>query len=217
MMRDERAGRLFVRIAGATPSLERGSMAIGISKGHGTGADAITTATIDLLTRFATPDHNCLRRDIEKACDPDLMSHLRSSMKQIIIDAASDERLSARQMIEGMDFSTNNAYLPSDTVVTWDKAHASRRIVSRTFVAEETLGKLLSTYIFPRKKTQPESICDILHHSPVLADLFASFVRQAGEEDHITGIVRNLGIAKHRFNNASKRLGRFCREGIFRL
>ena len=40
MMRDERAGRLFVRLAGATPSLERGSMAIGISKGHGTGADA---------------------------------------------------------------------------------------------------------------------------------------------------------------------------------
>ena len=48
-----------------------------------------------------------------------------------------------------------------------------------------------------------------MHHSPLLVELFASFVRQAGAEDHITGIVRNLGIAKHRFNSVSKRLGRF--------
>ena len=211
MMRDERNGRLFLRVAGATPDLKRGAMALGISKGHGTGADAITTATMDVLTRFATPGHNCTHPGsiAKKECDADLLSHLRMGMKQVIIDAASDERLSARQMIEGMDFSKTDTFLHSDTIVTWDKAHASRRIVSRTFVAEETLGKLLGTYIFPLKNSKEQCICDLLHHSSVLADLFASFVKQAGEEDHITGIVRNLGVAKHRFNSISKRLGRF--------
>ena len=105
MVRDERAGRLSIRLAGATPCLRRGAMAVGIAKGHGAGADAITKATMDLFTRFANPGYNCTLPGITKKCDSDLLPHHRSSLKQVITDAASDERLPARQLIEGIDFS----------------------------------------------------------------------------------------------------------------
>ena len=72
--------------------------------GMGTGATNITLATANGWKEFSTAHHGApatsKRQVLPSDYDEQLNKHLTEISKQLVIDAASDERLSARQMIE---------------------------------------------------------------------------------------------------------------------
>ena len=74
-------------------------------KGMGTGATNITKATRQAWQEFCTVGHGAHKskrppspEDFKK----ELYDHIRNITKQLIIDSASDEKLSGRQMIEAL-------------------------------------------------------------------------------------------------------------------
>ena len=211
LRRDERNQRLMVRFCAVNHkdfSVRRNTF--GDAKKFGSGATQITTATQMLISKFCTvgdgllpPVHNGKPHRQQPSLDTDLEQHCRTIQKQLVIDAAADERLSARQMVEGCNHDGIDALTPNQTV-TLDKAHASRRILSRTFNNDDLMKKVLDKYILGKK-----SICTIIHNSKHLSDQFDSFVKSLNPSEYVGGRTSNLGVATHRFDSISKRLGRF--------
>ena len=67
------------------------------------------------------------------------------------------------------------------------------------------MRELLQTFIFGKN-----CLVNVVQHSPDINDMFEYFVKQDEDGEAIGGLIRNLGMAKHRFSSSQKRLGRFC-------
>ena len=104
LRRDEREGRLCVRFAATKfDTLETRCGTLGVATAFGTGATAITGATDMLMKTFCTDGAG--PRNIGKAepkYNGDLDKHLRAIHSQLIVDSASDELLSGRQMASAL-------------------------------------------------------------------------------------------------------------------
>ena len=202
--RDERDGRLLVRFVAANPNLDVRRGIMGMRRGFGTGATAITKATITIMKTFSSPHHGAPKPSChdEPSVDKRLFEHVRNTTHQLVIDSASDERRSGRQMAEGVSHDYKDVLTPNLKMVTLDRAHASRRIVSRPFDADEKLTRLLDMYI-----TGDQSVCQIIHNKKALTDVWQQEVENMNI--NIGTKIRNLGVAKHRFESISKPLGRF--------
>jgi len=130
LARDERAQRLLVRYAacGTSLQLERGML--GLAKGFGTGAEAITEATEGLLRRVCTQKHGCPNRNIQPVLDEDLPQHIKNRIEVLVVDAAADELLSGdigRGRRTAAAELTDAQLTPNLLLVARDRAHASRR------------------------------------------------------------------------------------------
>ena len=99
--RDESNGRLAIRCSASTPALATRLFHQSTQRNFGTGATCITDATEKAWKEFATIIFGCpqIKYGAIKY-DGDLFDHMRNIHHQLIIDSASDERLSARQMEE---------------------------------------------------------------------------------------------------------------------
>ncbi len=188
MKRDESKNRLVMRYTATTNALESRSGVLGCLRNPGTGARAITRGTKRGILAFAG--------------SKELMRHILNITKQLVIDSASDETLSSRQMKEGINLDGVKPLTPNLKIVTWDKAHGTRRIVSRTFAADKWLDEVLQ-----RNVMDNHSIVATIEHSPNLRNQFETFVRL--DETSIGARVRNLGFAKHRYDSVRNPLGRF--------
>ena len=103
--RDERAGRLALRCAATTDELEQRRFHMSVQTGMGTGARSITNATDKSWAEFSTRHFGAPRskRAAEKAdFDKELYEHIRMTHRQMVIDSASDEKLSGRQMEQAL-------------------------------------------------------------------------------------------------------------------
>ena len=105
---------------------------------------------------------------------------------------------------QGLALDGQEVLAPNQDIVTLDAAHASRRFLSRTFKSDDTMARILDDYILGS-----QSVTSIIANSPHLTDIFTSCVKILPSEDSIPGDAFNVGVAKHRFNSISKRLGRF--------
>jgi len=98
--RDEAHGRLALRCCAVTKLLEVQQFHMSTQKGMGTGATNITQATDKAWQEFCTAAHGAprsKRRSRDDDFNKKLYNRIRNINVQIIIDAASDETLSARQ------------------------------------------------------------------------------------------------------------------------
>ena len=100
-MRDERNGRLAFRCSAVNAELATRRFHMSVQIGMGTGASNITKATETAWREFSTEHHGALysnRKPQDTDFKDDLFKNVREKHIQMIIDAASDEQLSARQM-----------------------------------------------------------------------------------------------------------------------
>ena len=206
MMRGERKPWLVTRFSMTSRALINRRGLFGMEQGHGTGSTAITKATKALMVRFCTPEYGAPRKS--KAgpgeFDVKLFDHFRGIQRQMIIDSASDERLSFRQMVEGMRCDGADILTPNQDIETLDKAHGITRMLSRTFTADEYTNKVLDKYVTGRN-----AFVTIVHNSSDINDVLEQHVKSDAGDEQVKGLVRNLGFAKHRMASIKKRLGRF--------
>ena len=101
--RDEAHGRLALRCCAITPSLEKKRFHMSTQKKMGTGATNIPLGRDNGWREFCTAGHGVVkskRKPTRKDFKEALYKHILEINKQLIIDSASDEKLSGRQMAE---------------------------------------------------------------------------------------------------------------------
>ena len=184
--RDESDGRVIVRAQAATPKLESMSFMLGMRK-YTEGCDAydITEVTGELLDHFAKGDAK-------------LMEHMRNILEAVCVDAASAETTSARLM---MTHPRGNPVAPNLKAVIRDRAHASRRMISRPWQADEKVNEVTQELIMGNT-----SIVQRIYHSKLFTEWYKRYVQQSPRIEVRTG---DLGAAKHRYESWAKPMAQF--------
>ena len=213
LARDERNRRLASHYVAVNASLERREglfMSLrGCSDSPGDAtATYITRTTMKGFDRIATPKVNIRTDRDQEPMDEAFRKHLVKIWGSVVTDAAANELLSATDTSQG--------------VATIDKAHASRRLLSRTLKLDDYMNGILETMIVGKG-----SLCSLIQFSPNLREVFTANVATMKEDadaqdpsdkfsddedgDEVDAAV-NIGIAKHRFDSMSKRLRRTVKK-----
>ena len=205
LFRDERKGRLLIRFRCVGDDFSEFSGTLGQARGFGTGATAITNATEQIMIRACTdlhgppPGANC-----SPALKLGILEHLKARVLCLTVDSASDELLSAEMMRSTALSAAAHALTPGLRFVIRDKAHSSRRVVSRPWAADPFIKE--TTMIFARGRG---SIARMIHNSPHIRQVFVNYTRMCRNKAINAGIT-NLRAAAHRFESFQKPLGRTC-------
>ncbi len=200
--RDESKGALVVRFSCTSEKLEQRSGILGIVRGFGQTASAVTRATQAVFKEFCTPNpRGRFGGGGALQMSNRLYNHLNNKIEFMTTDAALNELLSARLMPTGP-----NPLTPNLKMCLRDYAHGSRRIISRPFHADPFLNRLHSTFIASKR-----SICQRIEHSHIFKSIFAEKVK---DQPVNTPPVRNLSAAKHRYESYAKPTGRFVHQQL---
>ena len=214
LKRDERHYRLVVRFSATRHDLNTRSGVLGQARNFGSGAEAITRATKQIIDNFATPNFGAPGSKCTTSIhgSPPLADHICAITHQVIFDAASDETLSGRMMRRGLQLDGVSAISPNLKFITRDKAHGARRILSRTFKADGYVWEL-----FDRCVNSRDSLIQIIESSLHFKSKLKEYTPQM--EDTIGAKITNLHWAKHRFESMQKPLGRLIllREALQKL
>ena len=135
---------------------------------------------------------------------PTLLQHLKSSVLCLTVDSAGDELLSAEMMRTPALNSSQQALTPGLRFVIRDSAHASRRVISRPWFADEYMKNV--AFMFARGRS---SIARIIQNSPAVRDIFKSFVLSS-RTPVVQNAITNLRAAGHRFEPFARPMGRTC-------
>eukprot|EP00438_Fugacium_kawagutii_P007524 Skav231105 [mRNA] locus=scaffold2525:459335:462529:+ [translate_table: standard] len=205
--RDESDGRLLLYFTFVTKDLRTRSGTLGIRKKFGSGADALTCATIELFKRFATANSGV--QDFLQAkdsqpplsMDKGLWKHALECQRQTIIDAAADEQLSTRQMMDMTLPGSEEKAFPNLKLLTLDHSHATTRILKRGFAAVPALQAIIREDIQSKS-----SITQMIDNSKLFRNQFEKHGRSASTMN--LGAQSSMSAAKHRFASLQKPLMR---------
>ncbi len=186
LFRDESHGYLLIRAMGCDAQLVSKAFLLGISKDIGGSAFDITQETAAIIERYA-------------ATDQDLANAMRQKIEAVCVDSAFNEVKSARLM---KTCPRGHPAAPNLKCIVRDRAHASRRVVSRPWRADPFLSDLVDTFIMSRR-----SIVQRIHRSTVFTAWYVSNLAVHSPEAFAkTG---GLGAAKHRFETWQKPISQF--------
>ena len=133
---DARKGRLAVRFTGSTRGLELQSGVLGtVSLVKSFSSDALgVSKAVKEVVKLACTSYSSIpfnSRQIKAKLDKKLHRHVRTCVELLNADAAVDEQLAGK--LNSKKIQGCQPYLPNVKIRNKDKAHASRRITSRTW------------------------------------------------------------------------------------
>ena len=185
LFRDESQGFLVLRALCCDRQLNQDHVLLGLNRDRGSDAFDIMEATEKIIRDFS----KSLREDVGSDASQ-LTSHILSKIEAVCVDSASNETKSALIM-------RTSGLTPNLKVIIRDRAHASRRLLSRPWKADPFLNEIAETVVM-----NSSSICQRIQHSHDLRDIYAENV-----QNYVTGAFKNskgLGAAKHRFESWAK-------------
>jgi hypothetical protein len=226
VMQDKRNGIMLMRFVASNAGLQRRSGILGLSSSGGSALDVVEV-TETLLNQIASPGRGRPRNCAEERVhvrggrgapgDPKLgkldrpfLDYLRQRIHFFTADGEAAEQL-AGELCRNKNIRLSTGLqpvLPQLRIVNHDLAHGSRRITSRPWKADAFLNE-----VFKEIVTKKGSIVSVIQESHVFTEwfvknkiLFSS--RDAQEPD----TVKNLSLARHRFDTTSKPLSRAVRH-----
>ena len=201
LLQDERGNFLLIRFKSTDAFLNTWSGNIGFYECGGTSSD-LAVATMATLEKFCTPNFgrpamgSNSHSATETVCDMKLFQHIINVIKIYCADAASDEQVAGEILMEpGQD---GQALLPSLGLLLRDKAHASRRIITRPYKADPYLEEVYDMMLL-NYDSVAAMICNA---KGTLGKWFA-----ANCEKSTAGLVQpgrgtpSLGFKRHRHNS----------------
>ena len=136
--------------------------------------------------------------------DKELATHIRTHVEVFAADGAADEQLTGRMLMgssgRGAD-SELGAAMPRLRLITRDKAHASRRLLQRTWTADVYINNLTGLILYAKG-----SLAKLLEYSLPFQERFARYQKDANPTQ--LRALQNLSFAKQRFDSAAVPLGR---------
>ena len=205
LMRDERHGRLAIRFVAVAADLTTRSGFLGQARQAGTGADNVTLATWAVMKRFCSRFHSAPGLQNRGRLKANLLSHLRSRVVSLCADSAADEMASC-EILRSACLSLagdNQPMLPNLQHVFRDRAHASRRLTSRPWNADEKLKEMMQFM-----GRGPGSMARIINDSMELKRVFGQYCRTC--DSCIETAISSFRSAGHRFESHARPLGRTC-------
>ena len=154
LIRDESKGLLLVRLMACDVDLNTRVFTLGVTANAGSDAFDIDRATKGLLRGFCTPL-------ADKEPDQPLLEHVANKIEAVCVDSASNELKAGRLMKE--------TFAPNMKAVIRDRAHATRRLLSRPWAAEPELEDVAHVFVMGR-----HSLCQRIHHSPRVRAIFCT-------------------------------------------
>ena len=170
LFRDERAGHLLVRATAIGPDLVLHHFVLGIKSRFGTGTINISEATRTIMQRAGSlkwAQHGRTSPTEPRVVGADLFAQIAPKVRYVAVDSASDEVASALDMVEGTGYCTGIE------CVLRDKAHASRRCLTRPWTADTTINDLLQFFV-----RHPQSLIQKIDHSTNLRDILTRHIEQ---------------------------------------
>ena len=201
ILRDERHGRMHLRIRTADATALPYAAFLGQSIGHLPSSLGLTKATRDIFIRFCTQWHGADKYGaaVKASLDQTLFDHMCQVTEAITVDSASNEVTAA------YDLSTAQSFLPKCRFLLRDSAHGGRRILERPWKADSTVDDLVG-FLFHWR----DSLGQIVHHSHDLKLLFKSCSSAGSHDTVVSSHFGNLRCAKHRIETSSTPLSRFA-------
>ena len=143
LFRDERHSRLLIRFRAVGERLLTTSGVLGQERDFGTGAHNLLRATRNIMVRACTRFHGAPTPG-KSFVKWSLFQHLRKIVTGIALDSAADEVLCAEMMRDPALANTRAALTPHLRHILRDKAHATRRLISRPWGVLMNSSKVLS-------------------------------------------------------------------------
>ena len=142
-----------------------------------------------------------VRRGNLQGAAQDGFEHLVGSVRMVAVDCASDEINSVRDMKTPADGSA--ALAPNLEMIGRDKAHGSRRGITRPWTADDTLKDLLERFVHGK-----HSMIQKLDRSNDLRRMFTKYCGEMDSGFHVNAnLLVSLRSAKHRFESLASPLG----------
>ena len=144
-----------------------------------------------------------VQRCLEKVCscngqlDQDALSCIRDRVEVLNADGASDAQLALAEM--------RRSAFPNILFILRDKAHASRRLLSRPWHAIPQIHEVYDMII-----GNSASFTSKIQHSDVLTRVFQRNIQEMQAVPSTAKRIKNLSLARHRFDSCQKPLSRFC-------
>lgn len=210
LLRDERKGRIAIRFRACGLDLQVTSGSLGQERDAGTGALNLVKATARIMQRACTRFQPAPGVDfsatpkVQTFVKKDAFRALRHAVVAIVVDSAGDEMLASEMMRSDRLAASAVALTPNLLHVVRDKAHASRRLLSRPWAADPVLKELCTRTIRGRA-----SIARMVQCSGETRRLFMNFVKTSRMK-MLHNTLRNFRAAGHRFESFQKPLGRTC-------
>ena len=211
LIRDESKARLSLRFRTVARTLEVHSGTLGTTKDFGSGAAAICNATLETMKRFCSRFHGAPGKPrVKSFVKKTLFQKLRQNIIVITVDSAGDECLASEMMRSSALSNTHLRATPNLKFVVRDKAHASKRLVSRGWGVDPYLNKVMGMYARDRA-----SIARTIQNSNIIRLKFKQYI--ATSFKMVSRTASNMRAAKHRFESLQKPFGRtvlFCYPAI---
>ena len=190
LAQDSRAGRLLTRwvaSGGSDRDLVVKSGVLQLHRGQAAGAVLLQLATRKGLKNFATLRRHggaTLFMRVEPKLDRQLWAHLNAITEVFVADGAADEQMAGELLrpvaLDGGEETQGHPSLirplPNLKLVLMDRAHASRRLLQRTWDKDEYVNSMLNALIWNK-----QSLVRVLQNSDVAKELFHDL--QLNEED----------------------------------
>lgn len=190
ILRDESKGYLLIRIMACDDEFNQMVFPLGLRFASGGDAFNIQDATREIIDEFCTP---LVALPGGTALEPKaLAARIKSKLEAVCVDSAANELKASRLMMKSI--------APNLKVIVRDHAHASRRLLSRPWHADEHLDMIAKTLVMGR-----HSICQRIQNSPEFRTIYGNHIKHV-----VQGPFRKtvgLGAAKHRFESWSKPFG----------
>lgn len=186
---DVRQLKLLVRFRASNKDLEWKKGILGIAELPRTTSTCLEEGLKGILRTFCTSPFNA--GEVDQA----LYANILRCTEILDMDAAADEQCSARELRKDL--------LTSVKVVMKDKAHASRRVLSRPWNVIPALDEAWSMFV-----GDSSSVVRMIQKSDVLSKKFHEYCQAANSAPVSSKHIKNLQFKKQRFDSVAKPLGR---------
>ena len=200
LTQDGRGRHLLVMLHACNKALDARTDYISLVETPG-GALNLCLATIQALEEFCTPGFG--RPGKPAGSPPDtvddrLLRHVTSIIAWWFTDAAYDECVAGEMLVSSAEA---RAAFPSLRVVGRERAHASRRILSRPQKADEFLDGAVNKFLWSH-----DSIASLIQHSSTVGDVW----RSAQRENEDGQAIVSMRFRRHRFDSQAEPLARMA-------
>ena len=211
LMQDCRSGKLRVRYRAANSRLEIRSGYLGtLNVAHDFSLDSagLQAAAMKVLENFATSRLHVAypTRAVGQASpDQELFSCLVNSVEAFVADAASDE-IKCGRLLAGHGGLRPGLNMPNIHLVIRDKAHASRRNLSRGWTADPHLSKVADAFVMGHR-----SPAKLIEYSKAFSGIFQQRIQQLEQSLQACKAhprMQDLSYAPHRFDSCTRPFGR---------
>ncbi|CAE7510513.1 unnamed protein product [Symbiodinium sp. KB8] len=209
LLRDERKSRVLIRFRCSDQNGVRHLGMLGRPKLTKGTASKLNEVTKQALRRFCTTNFAAPNRKPETAetCDESLYEHVRLHVHALTVDSASNEVAAGEAASSAESRAAHDvgqAFMPNLTVIVRDKAHGSRRVLERPWLADDYLRSVADGLI-----SQPSSFAQLIQHSDDLRRIYTECCEKSATR-HVSTTFQNLRAAKHRFESMTTPLSRVC-------